>query len=65
MTLILSVGATALVALILIILYKRRSTPVFHISVADGHELPALLPALAGLTGGVVFRDNSVTVLQD
>ncbi len=65
MTLVLSVGATALVALILIILYKRRSTPTFHISVADGHDLPALLPALAGLTGGVVFSDNSVTVLQD
>lgn len=65
MTLVLSVGATALVALILIILYKRRGTPTFHISVAEGYELPALLPALAGLTGGVVFRDNTVTVLQD
>lgn len=61
----LGVGATALVALTLIILFKRRSTPTFHISGADAHELPTLLPALAGLTGGVVFRGNTVTVLQD
>lgn len=64
-TVVLSILGTALAALITFILLKRRSTPTFHVSVADGHDFRTLLPALAGLTGGVVFRQNAVTVLED
>jgi cardiolipin synthase A/B len=65
MALVFAVLGTALVALIVVVLYKRRSTPTFHISVAEGYELEELMPALAGLTGGVVFHGNSVSLLQD
>jgi cardiolipin synthase len=64
-TLILGIAGTALAAVVTFILLKRRSTPSFHVSVAEGHDLQSLLPAIAGLTGGVVFHNNAVRVLED
>ncbi|HEX5788097.1 MAG TPA: phospholipase D-like domain-containing protein [Woeseiaceae bacterium] len=65
MPVVIAVIGTAFAIVIAIILLKRRGTPKFDIAVADDQDVAALLPALAGLTGGVVFRGNEVTVLQD
>ena len=62
MPVVIAVIGTAFAIVIAIILLKRRGTPKFDIAVADDQDVAALLPALAGLTGGVVFRGNAVTV---
>lgn len=61
---IISILGTALLATILVILFRRRSTPHFDVTVTE-NDLQKVLPALAGLTRGVVFRNNAVSIHQD
>lgn len=65
MIVVVSIGVTALLTLLVLILLRRRKTPDFDISNPEDGEIRDLLPAIAGLTRSVLYRNNEVSVLQD
>lgn len=65
MAVLLSIAVTAVAALITFVLLKRRDTPDFAVANTADQDIGELLPAIAGLTRSVLFRDNEVSVLQD
>lgn len=65
MIVLVSITVTALLTLFTFILLKRRKTPDFEIKTPEHGEVRDLLPAIAGLTRSVVYRNNDVSVLQD
>lgn len=60
-----SIVITALAALVTFVLLKRRNTPDFTIPNPRNEAIRELLPAIAGLTRSVLFRNNEVSVLQN
>ncbi|HEX2139200.1 MAG TPA: phospholipase D-like domain-containing protein [Woeseiaceae bacterium] len=65
MIVLVSIGLTALVTLVALIILRRRKTPDFEISNPENGDIRDLLPVIAGLTSSVLYRKNEVSVLQD
>ena len=57
--------AGAVIAMLCFMLTHRRLTPYLHLQLDELQPLKDGLQALAGLTGGAVYKGNSVHVLQN